>query len=395
MSVPDWSAAPPGQMGSPQLKFPQIGQTSSHGIANSPSATARPTSQRDNSTVLARYWLRPKAACTWPLERRSAGEEVLYRPLASLAMDVSIVICTLDRPDGLVRAVRSCLEQDHRSDLAYEVLVVDNSPTANARDLILRLSGDRADLVRYLSEPRTNVAHARNAGVAAARGRYIAFMDDDMAAPPDWLANVVETMERTRADVLLGKVIPEFEGGGWGSTLPDPARWFGRVFALPDGAIVPAKREGHVPGAGTGNCVLRRTTALQEGCPFDPAFGRTGGEDADFLQRLGRRGAMMVFSARAWMTEFVPRSRNTAEYLVRRNYRTSQQFVRIVAKNSPCPRLEICRHMATGVVQLALAIARYCTAKATGSDPVCARIAAAAALGKVLWMRSSATEPYR
>jgi glycosyltransferase involved in cell wall biosynthesis len=311
-------------------------------------------------------------------------------------MDVSIVICTLDRHEGLGRAVRSCLEQDARASLTYEIVIVDNSATANARDLVQRSWGDRPGLVRYVSEPRTNIAHARNSGIAAARGRYIAFMDDDMAAPPDWLANAVETMERTAADVLIGKVIPEFEGGGgWGSTLPDPVRWFGRAFALSDGAIVPAKREGHVPGAGTGNCVLRRTSALHEPSPFDAAFGEGGGEDTDFLQRLGQRGAVTVFSERAWMIEFVPANRNTAEYLVRRNYRTSQQFVRIAAKNSPRPRLDICRHMATGVVQLALAVSRYGAAKATRADPGLARIAAAAALGKVLWMRSTTTGPHR
>ena len=310
-------------------------------------------------------------------------------------MDMSIVICTLDRPQGLVRAVRSCVEQDDCGTLAYEIVIVDNSATANARDLVKERWGDQPDFVRYLNEPRTNIAHARNAGIAAIRGRYVAFMDDDMAAPRDWLANAVETMERTGADVLLGKVIPAFEGGGWGGALPDRAWWFGRAFPLPDGAIVPVKREGHIPGAGSGNCVLRRATTLHGPAPFDPAFGRIGGEDTDFLQRLGKRGAVTLFSERAWMTEFVPAARNTPEYLARRNYRTSQQFVRIVAKNSARPRLALCRHMATGVVQLGLALARYGAAKLTGADPVAAWIAAAAALGKILWMRCDATASYR
>ena len=136
-------------------------------------------------------------------------------------MDMSIVICTLDRPEGLVRAVRSGVAQDDRGTLAYEIVIVDNSATANACALVRATWGDQPDFVRYLNEPRTNLAHARNAGLAAARGRYVAFMDDDMAAPRDWLANAVETMERTGADVLLGKVIPAFEGGdGWGGALP-------------------------------------------------------------------------------------------------------------------------------------------------------------------------------
>jgi succinoglycan biosynthesis protein ExoM len=312
------------------------------------------------------------------------------------AIQMSIVICTLDRPAGLGRAVRSCLGQDNPTNLAYEVVVVDNSANANAQDLVRGLRGDRTDLVRYLSDPRPNLAHARNTGVAAARGTYIAFMDDDMAAPPGWLTAAFAVLERTGADVLLGKIVPEFErGAAWGGALPDHVRWFGRDFALPDGAVIPPKRDGHIPHAGTGNCVLRLTSTLDGSAPFDPAFGRIGGEDTDFLQRLGQRGAVTVFSEQAWMIEFVPADRNTPEYLARRNYRTSQQFVRIAAKNSAHRRLTACRHMVTGLGQLALAALRYGAAKAVGADPVWARVAAAAAVGKLLWTRSDANAPYR
>jgi succinoglycan biosynthesis protein ExoM len=311
-------------------------------------------------------------------------------------IQISIVICTFDRPEGLRRALRSCLAQDNPTNLAYEVVVVDNTPTANARDLVRTSSRERPHLVRYLSDPRTNIAHARNTGVAAARGHYIAFMDDDMAAPPGWLTAAFASMQRTGADVLLGRIVPEFEDGpGWGGSLQDPVRWFGRDLALPDGAVIPPKRDGHIPHAGTGNCVLRRATTLEGPAPFDPAFGQIGGEDTDFLQRLGQRGAVSVFSTRAWMIEFVPAHRNTPEYLARRNFQTSQKFVRIAAQNSARKRLTACRHMATGLVQLATATVRYGAAKALGADPVWARLAAAAAAGKLRWRRCDADAPYR
>jgi succinoglycan biosynthesis protein ExoM len=309
-------------------------------------------------------------------------------------MELSIVICTLDRHDLLAKAVRSCLEQESRRNLAYEVLVVDNSEEANARDLMQTLSDSKPGFVRYLSEPRTNIAHARNAGVAASRGRFIAFMDDDMTAPPGWIDSAVETIEQTGADVLFGKVVPVFGAEGIPS-LPQAARWFTRTFEVRDGAQVRIEGSGHVKHGRTSNCVFRRATTVCEPAPFDAAFGRTGGEDTDFLQRLGQQGATMVFSERAWMNEFVPAGRSTPEYISRREYRGSQNFVRSVVKNTPRKGLTACRHMATGAAQLAWAAAMYGLAKATGGDVLPARIAAAAALGKILWMRQDATGPYR
>ena len=74
-------------------------------------------------------------------------------PVASAVMDMSIVICTLDRPEGLVRAVRSGVAQDDRGTLAYEIVIVDNSATANACALVRATWGDQPDFVRYLNEP--------------------------------------------------------------------------------------------------------------------------------------------------------------------------------------------------------------------------------------------------
>ena len=294
-------------------------------------------------------------------------------------VQLSIVICTLDRPKGLRRALRSCLEQDNPLDLTYEVVVVDNSRTANARDLVRRVSGNRTDLVRYLSDVRTNIVHARNTGVAAAQGHCIAFMDDDMAAPPGWLSAAYASMQRTGADVPVGGIAAGSRALVW------------RDLALPDGAVIPPKRDGHIPHAGTDNCVFQRATTIDGPAPFNPAFGRIGGEDTDLLQRLNQRGAMAVFSKQAWMIEFIPAHRDTPEYLARRSYHTSQQFVRIAAQNGARKRLTACRHMTTGLVQLALAIVRYGAAKMVGAGPVWARIAAAAAAGKLLWARCDPT----
>jgi succinoglycan biosynthesis protein ExoM len=309
-----------------------------------------------------------------------------------LSVEISIVICTLDRHEGVARALRSCLDQDLPPDVDLEVVIVDNSQDGNAREPVMDAAAGRPN-VRYVNETRTNISHARNAGVAAASGRFVAFMDDDMAAPRSWLGDVLHTMQATSADALIGMVKPDFEGeGGWGQNLPEPAEWFGRTLDVEEGGpLTNLKRTG------TGNCVLRRETTLLDPTPFDPVFGRLGGEDTDFLQRLQQRGAMFVFSHKAWMTEFVPASRNTADYLALRRFRESQQFVRLVVKNRGGKKwLMASRHMAIGMVQLALASLRYGAARLGGMDAGLPRVAMAQALGKVLWTQAGDNlQPYR
>ena len=311
---------------------------------------------------------------------------------STTSVDVSIVICTLDRHESLARALRSCFDQRCPDGVGFEIVLVDNSPDGNALRVVDGFRSDHSNL-RYVHETRTNISHARNAGVAAAAGRFIAFMDDDMAAPADWLASALSVIEATEADVMIGRVEPEFESAtGWVQKLEAPAEWFGRAIDVPEGGVLT-----NLKRTGTGNAMLRAATTIRDDHPFDPSFGRIGGEDTDFLQRLQRQGAKIIFSQQAWMTEFVPSSRSTPDYLALRRFRESQQFVRLVVKNKAQVKwLEAARHMATGAFQLGLASARYAGARLTGADLGLPRVAMAQALGKVLWTQSrQATEPYR
>ena len=58
-----------------------------------------------------------------------------------------------------------------------EIVIVLNSPTAEAAEMATRLGGDRR--VRVIEMPAVTVPAARNSGMAAARGEWIAFLDDD------------------------------------------------------------------------------------------------------------------------------------------------------------------------------------------------------------------------
>jgi O-antigen biosynthesis protein len=116
----------------------------------------------------------------WPFLRRR-------REVLATAPAVSVVICTRDRP---AQQLNACLEGLRRQQYPrYDVVVVDNAPTSDsARVVVESLAGDMP--VRYIVEPRPGLSRARNAGVEAATGEIIAFLDDDEEPDVHWLAEL-------------------------------------------------------------------------------------------------------------------------------------------------------------------------------------------------------------
>jgi glucosyl-dolichyl phosphate glucuronosyltransferase len=121
---------------------------------------------------------------------------------------VSVVICTYNRADLLPAAIDDVLAQDDPRTPAFELLVVDNNSTDGTRGIVERAVA-RDHRVRYLSEARQGLSHARNAGIAAARAPIITFTDDDVRVGADWLATVTRAFETyPGVSVVGGRVLP-------------------------------------------------------------------------------------------------------------------------------------------------------------------------------------------
>jgi glycosyltransferase involved in cell wall biosynthesis len=96
---------------------------------------------------------------------------------------VSVVIPTLRRPQLLVRALRSALDQTHSP---IEVIVVVDGPDEDTVAVLGSISDAR---LQVIVNPRSlTAAGARNIGAATARGDWIAFLDDD----DEWLPHKLE-----------------------------------------------------------------------------------------------------------------------------------------------------------------------------------------------------------
>jgi glycosyltransferase involved in cell wall biosynthesis len=104
--------------------------------------------------------------------------------------EVSVVIPTFNRPDLVVRAVRSALAQTFD---ALEVIVVVDGPGDGTSEALAELGDERVRVVVLPEKGRA--PHARNTGVTEARGPWTAFLDDD----DEWMPNKLEVqLERAK-----------------------------------------------------------------------------------------------------------------------------------------------------------------------------------------------------
>lgn len=92
--------------------------------------------------------------------------------------EVSVVIPTYDGAGTILRAVGSALGQTHRD---LEVVVVDDGGSDRTPELLAGLHDPRLRLLRH--ERNRGTAAARNTGITAARGAFVAFLDSD----DEWL----------------------------------------------------------------------------------------------------------------------------------------------------------------------------------------------------------------
>ncbi|HET6202099.1 MAG TPA: glycosyltransferase [Planctomycetota bacterium] len=183
----------------------------------------------------------------------------------------SVVVCTLDRERCLRRALRALRRLRGPS---FEAIVV-HGPSRDASAEVARRSGAR--VIEYGAR---NLAGSRNAGIAAARGDFVAFLDDDAVPVRDWLAHLLPAFDDAR---VVGAGGPVLDRRDEGLALPLAVSSLG----IPRAGRGASRLLPYVTG---GNMAFPRARLLEAG-GFDENFPFHL-EDADLCLRLAGRGRL-------------------------------------------------------------------------------------------------------
>jgi glycosyltransferase involved in cell wall biosynthesis len=121
---------------------------------------------------------------------------------------VSIIICTWNRCQHLAETLKTLRCQRNPNLQNIETIIVDNNSTDQTALIVQDCMVDwPLGKLYYLYESRQGKQFALNLGVQKASGKILAFTDDDVILPDDWILNIVKIFSDPQIEMAGGKTL--------------------------------------------------------------------------------------------------------------------------------------------------------------------------------------------
>ena len=195
-------------------------------------------------------------------------------------VQVSLIICTRNRAEKLRTCLASIRPVDD-SELSLEIVLVNNDCSDHTGEVMRAFREESPFPVEIVEEPNQGLGIARNAGLAYARGRILAFTDDDCLLTPGYLTTVAGVFDSGRFHYCGGRILRyDPSDSPYACLESEESKLFPPYHALEPGAIQGA------------NMIFHRDVVTRIGL-FDPIFGPGADfrcEDIDYCARASFAG---------------------------------------------------------------------------------------------------------
>ncbi len=234
-------------------------------------------------------------------------------------MKVCVCVCTYNRPELLERLLRSFrdIELGKLQARDVDLIVVDNKPTDQARQVCESVSDRLPIQLHFAQEPQRGIPFARNRAISEALelgADLIAFIDDDDVPQRDWLIRLIEKQTESGADLVCGiwRWDIDVSSLGWARMTPMFKLNFDR------------RKRGIPPWLATCNALITRNTLERlraDGPIFSPEFGFLGCDDTDFFIRASKAGARIEVAEKSIISRYCQDHRMTFAGVLRHAFR--------------------------------------------------------------------------
>ncbi|MBC7852901.1 MAG: glycosyltransferase family 2 protein [Pirellulaceae bacterium] len=224
--------------------------------------------------------------------------------------DITVVVCTHNRAESLRQALASLYDLETGGRFTYEVLVIDNASPDHTPAVIEAAAQQSKAPLRGVHEPQKGIVAARNRGVLAAEGQWIAFFDDDQLADHRWLLELFAAAAEQHVRSVGGAVHLKLLADGQRKLAPlvrillGESRWSEETTSY---------TRSTSPGAG--NWLLSRDLIMEAGMFQAANQGRN--EDSDLYRRICLTGETSWFVPTAIVHHIITPDRLEVPYLLR------------------------------------------------------------------------------
>lgn len=231
-------------------------------------------------------------------------------------MHVVIGVPTYCRPMSLQRLLASLNELEIPSGVEVEVLVADNDGIDGEGMQVVSAASSCTEALptRAIGVSERGLSAVRNTllreAFESSDANCLIMVDDDLRVEPQWLSALLEMQQQTHADVVSGRVLPEFEATPPAWVLDQGIYYVGGTDSGPIGIVY-----------GTTSVLLMRRVVTHFDGWFHPDFGLSGGEDRELFLRLQQGGAKFAHAADARAYEWYGASRTSLNWALERAFR--------------------------------------------------------------------------
>lgn len=249
-------------------------------------------------------------------------------------MSLSILICTLDRPNELERCLDALVPQLGPQD---QVVVLDNSLTGSARGTSAKYR------VEYAQEPRRGLCVARNSARKVASGSVLAFLDDDAIPKAGWVEELHRFFDADIADGVGGPVHQVMPHG----TDPRVTEFYAALEDSLHCGPYPRLYDRHESPLG-GNCAVT-AAAFDAVQGFDERISLYF-DEVDFFNRVRDAGFSLAYEPSLIIDHSPPVVSLGRRAFMRRGYKHGRGIAQTANRDVAAGARHLCRAMGLGML---------------------------------------------
>ncbi len=259
------------------------------------------------------------------------------------SLDLSVLICTYNRAQLLMRTLEHVAAQVVPSGTRWEVIVVDNNCVDNTPEVARRYSSDpRIATLRSVREPQQGIAFARRRAFLESRGELLACVDDDCLLAPNWIEQALQfAREHQRAGAFGGRNVIV-----WETSSNRVAELYDQSLSRQELGDQPFRMSptGRSCLVGAGLVVRREAIMTSGWIEAGVLVGRCAdalgaGEDAEIFFRIRHAGWECWYTPKLVLSHVIPQARATLPYLRRlhHGFGEAEAFLHALSR-APSPR---------------------------------------------------------